>query len=59
MTTAWVTLATNDGYATGAIVLAQSLRNVKTKHKLHILFTSGISMRLRFLFSLFYIQIFK
>lgn len=47
MATAWVTLATTDGYATGAVVLAQSLRNVKTKHQLHVLYTSGISPSLR------------
>ena len=40
---AWVTLVTNDDYAVGALVLAQSLRNVGTKHRLHILYTSNIS----------------
>jgi len=49
--TAWVTLATNDGYAVGALVLAHSLRNVGTSHKLHVLYTSGVSFNLRsFLF---------
>jgi len=49
--TAWVTLATNDGYAVGALVLAHSLRNVGTTHKLHVLYTSGVSFNLRsFLF---------
>uniref|UniRef100_A0A1I8BNT3 glycogenin glucosyltransferase n=1 Tax=Meloidogyne hapla TaxID=6305 RepID=A0A1I8BNT3_MELHA len=41
---AWVTLATNDGYAVGALVLAHSLRNVGTCHKLHILYTSGVNV---------------
>uniref|UniRef100_A0A915M9T6 glycogenin glucosyltransferase n=1 Tax=Meloidogyne javanica TaxID=6303 RepID=A0A915M9T6_MELJA len=45
--TAWVTLATNDGYAVGALVLAHSLRNVGTTHKLHVLYTSGVSFNLR------------
>uniref|UniRef100_A0A914KRK1 glycogenin glucosyltransferase n=2 Tax=Meloidogyne incognita group TaxID=654580 RepID=A0A914KRK1_MELIC len=45
--TAWVTLATNDGYAIGALVLAHSLRNVGTTHKLHVLYTSGVSFNLR------------
>ncbi|CAD5234781.1 unnamed protein product [Bursaphelenchus xylophilus] len=47
MTSAWVTLATNDGYAVGALVLAQSLKAVGTKHKIHILYTSGVSNELR------------
>ncbi|KAF7631141.1 hypothetical protein Mgra_00008635 [Meloidogyne graminicola] len=42
--TAWVTLATNDGYAVGALVLAYSLRNVATLHKLHVLYTSGVNV---------------
>ncbi|KAI1707889.1 glycosyl transferase family 8 domain-containing protein [Ditylenchus destructor] len=45
--TAWVTLATNDGYAIGALVLAQSLRNVGTQHPLHIMYTSGVSPPLK------------
>lgn len=45
--TAWVTLATTDGYALGALVLAHSLRNVETRHKLHVLFTEGVSEELR------------
>ncbi|KAI6205179.1 hypothetical protein M3Y94_00763300 [Aphelenchoides besseyi] len=44
---AWVTLATNDGYAVGALVLAHSLKNVGTRHNLHILFTDGVSDSLR------------
>ena len=45
--TAWVTLATNDGYAVGALVLAHSLRAVGTQHATHILFTDGVSPTLR------------
>jgi len=44
---AWVTLATNDGYAIGALVLAESLRKVETAHRLHILFTNGVSPALQ------------
>lgn len=40
---AWVTLATNDSYSVGALVLAASLRRVETTRKLVILTTSGIS----------------
>jgi hypothetical protein len=47
---AWVTLATTDGYAVGALVLAYSLRSF-TRHKLHVLYTSGLSLNLRFLFN--------
>jgi glycogenin glucosyltransferase len=47
MSTAWVTLATNDGYALGALVLAHSLKRAQTKHHLHILYTSGVSDQMR------------
>jgi glycogenin glucosyltransferase len=47
MANAWVTLATTDGYAIGALVLAHSLRNVGTEHKLHVLFTNGVSPPLK------------
>jgi len=40
---AWVTLATNDSYAVGAMVLATSLRRTDTTRKLVILTTSTIS----------------
>uniref|UniRef100_A0A914CKX8 glycogenin glucosyltransferase n=1 Tax=Acrobeloides nanus TaxID=290746 RepID=A0A914CKX8_9BILA len=40
---AWVTLATNDGYAIGALVLAHSLRKVATAHKIHIIYTDGVT----------------
>ncbi|KAI6226431.1 hypothetical protein M3Y99_01293300 [Aphelenchoides fujianensis] len=44
---AWVTLATTDGYAVGALVLANSLRAVGTRHNLHVLYTDGVSQQLR------------
>ncbi|VDM95612.1 unnamed protein product [Thelazia callipaeda] len=47
MTEAWVTLATSDGYAVGALVLAHSLRASKTTRKLHCMITSGVSQPLR------------
>lgn len=49
---AWVTLATTDEYALGALVLARSVRDVQTRYKLHILYTTNISseIRLSFLF---------
>jgi len=40
---AWVTLATNDSYAVGAMVLATSLRRTDTTRKIVILTTSSIS----------------
>jgi glycogenin glucosyltransferase len=40
---AWVTLATNDNYALGALVLGQSLKDVGTTRKLHILVTTGVT----------------
>ncbi|PAV69842.1 hypothetical protein WR25_26080 isoform A [Diploscapter pachys] len=47
MTEAWVTLATNDDYARGALVLAHSLRRVNTTRKLHVMITNQVSVRLR------------
>jgi glycogenin glucosyltransferase len=46
---AWVTLATNDSYAIGALVLAKSLRSspVKTVHSLAILITEDVSTSMR------------
>jgi glycogenin glucosyltransferase len=43
MSEAWVTLATNDTYALGAMVLANSLKRVQTAKKLHCLVTTGVS----------------
>jgi glycogenin glucosyltransferase len=40
---AFVTLATNERYACGALVLGQSLRNVQTQHELVIIVTPGVS----------------
>ncbi|GBN34745.1 Glycogenin-1 [Araneus ventricosus] len=44
---AFVTLATDDFYSTGALVLAHSLKAVNTKAKLVVLVTSGVSTRVR------------
>lgn len=40
---AWVTLVTNDSYALGALVLAQSLRRSSTIHQLAVLVTPGVT----------------
>ena len=40
---AWVTLATNDDYAVGALTLAASLKRVQTSKKLVIMITKMIS----------------
>lgn len=48
MTEAWVTLATSDGYAVGALVLAHSLKVQQTTKKLHCMITTGVSEQLRF-----------
>lgn len=40
---AWVTLATNDSYSLGALVVAYSLKKVSTKHQLAVLVTPGVS----------------
>lgn len=44
---AWVTLATDDTYALGALVLAHSLRRVGTCRKLVVLITPGITSSMR------------
>jgi glycogenin glucosyltransferase len=44
---AFVTLATNDSYSVGALVLAHSLRWVKTTRRLVVMVTSGVSSSLR------------
>ncbi|XP_043285576.1 uncharacterized protein Gyg [Venturia canescens] len=44
---AWVTLATNDSYSLGALVLAHSLRRVGTKHDLAVLVTPGVTGAMR------------
>lgn len=45
---AFVTLATNDNYAIGAMVLASSLRKVGTQKHLFILITDNVSDKIRF-----------
>jgi len=44
---AFVTLATNDTYAVGALVWANSLKNVGTTRQLAILITAGVSQSMR------------
>ncbi|GFG36287.1 hypothetical protein Cfor_00819, partial [Coptotermes formosanus] len=44
---AWVTLATNDSYSLGALVLGHSLRRVDTPHDLVVLVTPGVSAAMR------------
>ncbi|XP_017072908.1 glycogenin-1-like isoform X6 [Drosophila eugracilis] len=44
---AWVTLTTNDTYSLGALVLAHSLKRVKTAHQLAILVTPTVSQSMR------------
>lgn len=40
---AWVTLATNDSYSLGALVVANSLQKVNTSHQTAVLITPGVS----------------
>jgi len=47
MAEAWVTLTTNDTYALGALVLAHSLKKVKTTRKMVVMITPGVSGRIR------------
>lgn len=44
---AWVTLATNDSYSLGALVLAHSLKKVETKYDLAVLITPGVTEVMR------------
>ena len=44
---AWVTLATNDDYAVGALTLAASLRRVQTTRKVVIMITNQISQNVK------------
>ncbi|KAK4871712.1 hypothetical protein RN001_015836 [Aquatica leii] len=44
---AWVTLATNDSYSLGALVLAHSLKQVGTAHQLAVLVTPGVTSLMR------------
>ncbi|PAA92011.1 hypothetical protein BOX15_Mlig012577g1, partial [Macrostomum lignano] len=47
MAEAFVTLATNDSYALGAIVWANSLRNVNTTKQICVMITDGVSLQFR------------
>ncbi|CAH1121608.1 unnamed protein product [Ceutorhynchus assimilis] len=44
---AWVTLATNDSYSLGALVLAHSLKQAGTAHQLAVLVTPGVTSAMR------------
>lgn len=44
---AWVTLATNDSYGLGALVLGRSLKRVNTTRKLLVMVTPGVSGPMR------------
>ena len=44
---AYVTLATNDGYALGALVLAQSIRRVGSERRLVVMVSKHLSDLLR------------
>lgn len=44
---AWVTLATNDSYSLGALVVASSLRRVGTQHQIAVLITPGVTESMR------------
>ena len=45
---AWVTLATNDEYSNGALVLAHSLKRCQTQRKIVVMVTSSISDHMRY-----------
>jgi glycogenin glucosyltransferase len=53
---AFVTLATTDGYALGALVLAESIRQVGTERNLVVLISNHLSDFIRLLLK-FYINI--
>ncbi|XP_063698458.1 glycogenin-1 isoform X2 [Culicoides brevitarsis] len=44
---AWVTLATNDSYALGALVLAKSLKSLNTAYPCVVLVTDGVTPTMR------------
>jgi len=50
---AFVTLATTDGYALGALVLAESIRQVGTTRNLVVLISNHLSDFIRLLFKLY------
>ena len=47
---AWVTLATNDSYAIGVLVLANSLQAVKSSRPLVVMITNQVSSAMRLVF---------
>ena len=47
MSEAYVTLATNDGYAIGALVLGHSLRSNNTTKDLCVMITPSVSMAIK------------
>lgn len=47
---AFVTLATTDGYALGALVVAQSLRKVGTQRRLVVMISKNLSDVIKLLF---------
>ncbi|CCD64319.1 Glycogenin-1 [Caenorhabditis elegans] len=47
MSEAWITLATNDNYAQGALVLVHSLRTAGTTRKIHCLISNEVSAPVR------------
>ncbi|PIC17774.1 hypothetical protein B9Z55_023894 [Caenorhabditis nigoni] len=47
MSEAWITLATNDSYAQGALVLVHSLRTAGTTRKIHCLISNQVSAPVR------------
>lgn len=47
MAEAFVTLATNDRYCIGALVVAASLRSVKTSRSIVCMITPGVSDNMR------------
>ena len=56
---AFVTLATTDNYAIGALTLAQSLKSVNTNRTLCIMISKSISESMRFVFYFNFNQVFK
>lgn len=44
---AWVTLATNDSYGLGALVLANSLRRVNSEYPAVVLITPSVTEAMR------------
>lgn len=51
---AFVTLATTDGYALGALVVAQSLRKVGTQRSLVVMISNNLSDLIKFVFYFYF-----